>query len=148
MPTAATAKTTTTRKRRTRKTTTPKSTAKVIKEIQAVLDAPTPKSLDKVATPVKKTPVKRTRKAKVSTTKYQQPVEIKKVTETKATRVRPAKPNLTIADYTADIKVRWEIHQWETQELWNDVVKGYNNLKPVVAQSVDYVKDSYSRAFN
>ena len=81
-------------------------------------------------------------------TKYQQPVEIKKVTETKSVRVRPAKPNLTIADYTADIKVRWAIHQWETQELWNDVVKGYNNAKPVVVQSVNYVKDSYDRAFN
>jgi len=148
MPTASTAKTTTTRKRRTRKTTTPKSTAKVIKEIQAVLDAPTPKSLDKVQPTVKKTPVKRTPKAKVSTPKYQQPVEIKKVTETKATKVRPAKPNLTIADYTADIKVRWEIHQWETQELWNDVVKGYNNAKPFVIKSVDYVKESYNRAFN
>ena len=81
-------------------------------------------------------------------TKYQQPVEIKKVTETKSVRVRPAKSNLTIADYTADIKVRWEIHQWETQELWNDVVKGYNNFKPIVTQSVNYVKDSYNRAFN
>ena len=80
--------------------------------------------------------------------KYQQPVEIKKVTEAKAPKVRPAKSNLTIADYTADIKVRWAIHQWETQELWNDIVKGYNNAKPVVVQSVNYVKDSYDRAFN
>ena len=119
------AKKTTPRKRRSRKSTT--STTTLVKEVQKSKVSP---------------------KAKVSSTKYQQPVEIKKVTETKATRVRTAKPNLTIADYTADIKVRWEIHQWETQELWNDVVKGYNNLKPVVAQSVDYVKDSYSRAFD
>ena len=113
----------TTRKTRTRKTTTAKKPA-VRKSTNA------------------------TAQVKSVSTKYQQPVEIKKVTETKSVKVRPAKPNLTIADYTADIKVRWEIHQWETQELWNDVVKGYNNLKPVVAQSVDYVKDSYSRAFN
>ena len=119
------AKKTTPRKRRSRKSTT--STTTLVKEVQKSKVSP---------------------KAKVSSTKYQQPVEIKKVTETKATRVRPAKPNLTIADYTADIKVRWEIHQWETQELWNDVVKGYNNLKPGVSQSVDYVKDSYSRAFD
>ena len=119
------AKKTTPRKRRSRKSTT--STTTLVKEVQKSKVSP---------------------KAKVSTTKYQQPVEIKKVTETKETRVRPAKPNLTWADYTADIKVRWEIHQWETQELWNDIVKGYNNLKPVVAQSVDYVKDSYSRAFD
>ena len=120
------AKTTTPRKRRSRKSTTT-STTKLVKEVQKSKVSP---------------------KAKVSSPKYQQPVEIKKVTETKATKVRPAKPNLTIADYTADIKVRWEIHQWETQELWNDVVKGYNNVKPFVVQSVDYVRKSYDRAFN
>ena len=119
------AKKTTPRKRRSRKSTT--STTTLVKEVQKSKVSP---------------------KAKVSTTKYQQPVEIKKVTETKAPRVRPAKPNLTIADYTADIKVRWAIHQWETQELWNDMVKGYNNVKPFVVQSVNYVKDSYDRAFN
>ena len=119
------AKKTTPRKRRSRKSTT--STTTLVKEVQKSKVSP---------------------KAKVSTTKYQQPVEIKKVTETKATKVRPANPTLTIADYTADIKVRWEIHQWETQELWNDIVKGYNNAKPVVVQSVNYVKDSYDRAFN
>ena len=119
------AKKTTPRKRRSRKSTT--STTTLVKEVQKSKVSP---------------------KAKVSSTKYQQPVEIKKVTETKATKVRPAKPNLTIADYTADIKVRWAIHQWETQELWNDIVKGYNNAKPVVVQSVNYVKDSYDRAFN
>ena len=119
------AKKTTPRKRRSRKSTT--STTTLVKEVQKSKVSP---------------------KAKVSSTKYQQPVEIKKVTETKATKVRPANPTLTIADYTADIKVRWEIHQWETQELWNDVVKGYNNAKPVVVQSVNYVKDSYDRAFN
>ena len=119
------AKKTTPRKRRSRKSTT--STTTLVKEVQKSKVSP---------------------KAKVSTTKYQQPVEIKKVTETKAPRVRPANPTLTIADYTADIKVRWEIHQWETQELWNDIVKGYNNAKPVVVQSVNYVKDSYDRAFN
>ena len=119
------AKKTTPRKRRSRKSTT--STTTLVKEVQKSKVSP---------------------KANVSSTKYQQPVEIKKVTETKATKVRPAKPNLTIADYTADIKVRWAIHQWETQELWNDIVKGYNNAKPVVVQSVNYVKDSYDRAFN
>tara|TARA_B100001250_G_scaffold22990_1_gene19326 strand:- start:572 stop:967 length:396 start_codon:yes stop_codon:yes gene_type:complete len=119
------AKKTTPRKRRSRKSTT--STTTLVKEVQKSKVSP---------------------KAKVSSPKYQQPVEIKKVTETKATKVRPANPTLTIADYTADIKVRWEIHQWETQELWNDMVKGYNNVKPFVVQSVNYLKESYDRAFN
>jgi len=64
------------------------------------------------------------------------------------TNVRPANPNLSLKDYQDDIKIRWNIHQWETQELWKDVVKGYNNSKPFVVQSVNYVKDSYKRAFN
>ena len=51
-------------------------------------------------------------------------------------------------DYRDDIKVRWEIHLWETQELWKDMVKGYNIAKPFVVKTVDYVKESYDRAFN
>jgi len=82
-------------------------------------------------------------------TKYSKPIEIKKVTETPtAARVRPEKPNLTMADYTADIKVRWEIHVWETQELWADCKKGYQFAQPYVVKTIDYLKDSYDRAFN
>ena len=102
------------------------------------------RSSSKVATTVNKSP-----SAGIKVTKYSKPLEIKKVTETPTpTRVRPAKPNLSLEDYREDVKVRWEIHQWETQELWNDIVKGYNNTKPFVIKSVDYVKDSYSRAFD
>ena len=125
MPTASTAKRSTTpRKRRTRKVSTPKTTDKVIKEIQAVLDAPTPKSLDKVQ-PSLNTPV-----AKSIVTE----VKVEK-------KVRPSKPNLTYSDYIEDAKVRWSIHSYETSELWSDVFK----LSVVVT---DYVKVSYNRAFN
>ena len=72
---------------------------------------------------------------------------IKKVTETKV-NLRPEKPNLSFDDYVADAKVRWEIHQWETKELWNDCKWVYNNAKPIVIKVVDYCKDSYERAFN
>ena len=72
---------------------------------------------------------------------------IKKVTETKV-NLRPEKPNLSFDDYVADAKVRWQIHQWETKELWNDCKWGYNQLKPIVSKVVDYCKDSYNRAFN
>ena len=72
---------------------------------------------------------------------------IKKVTETKV-NLRPEKPNLSFDDYVADAKVRWEIHQWETKELWNDCKWGYNQLKPIVIKVVDYCKKSYDRAFN
>ena len=94
-------------------------------------------------------PVKRSPSVQTTVTKYSQPLEIKKVTETPTpARVRPEKPNLSLEDYRADVKVRWEIHQWETQELWKDMVKGYNFLTPYFKKSVNYVRESYDRAFN
>ena len=82
-------------------------------------------------------------------TKYSKPIEIKKVTETPTpTRVRPEKPNLSFEDYKADAQVRWQIHQWETQELWKDCVWGYQQLKPIAQKVVTYCTESYNRAFN
>ena len=102
------------------------------------------RSSSKVATTVNKSP-----SAEVKVTKYSKPLEIKKVTETPIpAKDRPAKPNLTLEDYRADVKVRWEIHQWETQELWKDCVWGYQQTKPVIQKVVTYCVDSYNRAFN
>ena len=70
-----------------------------------------------------------------------------KVTQTPV-KSRPQKPNLSWNDYVADAKVRWEIHQWETKELWNDCKWSYNQLKPIVSKVVDYCKKSYDIAFN
>ncbi len=84
--------------------------------------------------------------ATVTPTKYTQPV-VNKVTQTPA-KLRPQKPNLSFDDYVADAKVRWEIHQWETKELWNDCKWSYNQLKPIVSKVVDYCKKSYNQAFN
>ena len=107
------------------------------------------KSAKTIATPVKKAPVKSSTQIKEVVTKYTQPIEIKKVTETPTpVKTAPPKPNLSLKDYQDDIKIRWEIHQWETQELWSDMVKFYHSAKPVVMKSIDYVKDSYDRAFN
>ena len=82
------------------------------------------KSASKVTTPV----VKQAAKSEVK--KVDTPV-----------KVRPSQPNLKVADYISDFKVRWQIHQFETQQLWEDLVKGYN-------LTAGYVKDSYKRAFN
>ena len=82
------------------------------------------KSASKVTTPV----VKQAAKSEVK--KVDTPV-----------KVRPSQPNLKVADYLSDFKVRWQIHQFETQELWADLVKGYN-------LTASYVKDSYNKAFN
>ena len=100
-------------------------------------------------------PVRKSSSAKSSTkiqevvTKYTQPLEIKKVTETPTpVKSAPPQPNLKWEDYREDIKIRWEIHQYETQELWSDMIKVYHSAKPIVIKTVDYVKDSYDRAFN
>ena len=82
------------------------------------------KSASKVTTPV----VKQAAKSEVK--KVDTPV-----------KVRPSQPNLKVADYISDFKVRWQIHQFETQQLWADLVKGYNF-------TANYVKDSYNKAFN
>ena len=102
------------------------------------------KTAKAVSAPVKKSPSVVTK-----VTKYSKPIEIKKVTETPTpTRVRPEKPNLSLEDYKADVKVRWEIHQWETQELWKDCVWSYQQLKPIAQKVVTYCIESYNRAFN
>ena len=102
------------------------------------------KTAKAVSAPVKKSPSVRT-----TVTKYSKPIEIKKVTETPTpTRVRPEKPNLSFEDYKTDAQVRWQIHQWETQELWKDCVWGYQQLKPIAQKVVTYCTESYNRAFN
>ena len=139
MPTKATTS------RSPRKTRTRKSTAKVnkaIKEVQAVLDAPTPKSLDKVSSTSKSSKLNTTPVVKnVTMSDVKEEVKVEK-------KVRPTKTNLTYVDYIEDAKVRWSIHSYETSELWADVVKLYNKSVPVVVSAIDYVKVAYNRAFN
>ena len=111
---SATATPATPRKTRTRKTTTSRR-----------------KSASKINTS--------TAQIKVEDVKEAVKSEVKKVDT--PVKVRPSQPNLKVADYISDFKVRWQIHQFETQELWTDLVKGYN-------LTATYVKDSYKRAFN
>ena len=80
-----------------------------------------------------------TAQIKVEDVKEVAKVEVKKVDT--PVKVRPSQPNLQVADYISDFKVRWQIHQFETQQLWSDFVKGYNF-------TAGYVKDSYNKAFN
>ena len=110
---SSTATPATPRKTRTRKTTTSRR-----------------KSASKVTTPIVKSEPVVKEVAKVEVKKVDTPV-----------KVRPSQPNLKVADYISDFKVRWQIHQFETQQLWADLVKGYN-------LTATYVKDSYKRAFN
>ena len=111
---SSTATPATPRKTRTRKTTTSRR-----------------KSASKINTSTAQIKVEEVKKASKS--------EVKKVDT--PVKVRPSQPNLKWEDYLSDFKVRWQIHQFETQELWTDLVKGYN-------LTAGYVKDSYKRAFN
>ena len=80
-----------------------------------------------------------TAQIKVDDVKQAAKSEVKKVDT--PVKVRPSQPNLKVEDYISDFKVRWQIHQFETQQLWADLVKGYN-------LTAGYVKDSYNKAFN
>ena len=118
---SATATPATPRKTRTRKTTTSRR-----------------KSASKINTS--------TAQIKVEDVKEAPKAEVAKVDT--PVKVRPSQPNLKVEDYLSDFKVRWQIHQFETQQLWEDVVRGYNFTVPYEQKSVTYVKDSYNRAFN
>lgn len=43
---------------------------------------------------------------------------------------------LTAADYLEDIKARWEIHQYEVEELRKDVVNCFNGFTDSVYYNV------------
>ena len=65
-----------------------------------------------------------TAQIKVAEVKEAPKAEVKKVDT--PVKVRPSQPNLKVADYISDIKVRWQIHEFETQEqlikdLYSDI---------------------------
>ena len=68
--------------------------------------------------------------------------------ETLPAKVRPSKTNLTYVDYIEDFKVRMEIHNFEVDELVKDLKSGYQSAKPVFNNIVDYLKQSYEKAFS
>ena len=89
---------------------------------------------------VKKSPV-------ITVTKYTQPRETKKVTETPKveTKVRPETTIVSFEDYKNDFKVRWEIHNWEVNELLQDIKKAYTFATPYVKQATDYTIKTFTQ---
>ena len=89
---------------------------------------------------VKKSPV-------ITVTKYTQPREIKKVTETPKveTKVRPDTTIISFEDYKNDFKVRMEIHNWEVNELLEDIKKAYTFATPYVKQATDYTIKTFTQ---
>ena len=76
---------------------------------------------------------RRTRKAPVKQT------PIKEVTVTVKTPVRPS-TLLKSSDYINDIKIRFDIHNYEVNALINDIKWSYNQVR-------DYVVTVYAREF-
>jgi len=54
---------------------------------------------------------------------------------------------ITRQQYIEDIKVRWQIHQYEVNKLREDVVKFTQTIAPYVKQSFDYVTEKYQQLF-
>ena len=121
-PAATPTKSRKTRTRKTSPTATRKvaKTAKVIKEVQAVLDAPKTKPAVK----------------KVTVTSFKGGKVVSKVTTLK----RPSTARLISPQkYLKDISTRWAIHNFEIQELLKDFSKGFKAVQPCHAQLVELV---------
>ena len=108
-----------------------------------------PRKSSSTATPA--TP-RKTRTRKTTTSRRKTASKVTKIEVAKVdtpVKVRPSQPNLKVADYLSDFKVRWKIHSYETTILWNQSKNLYTQtLKPSFDKSVVYVKDSYNKAFN
>ena len=65
------------------------------------------------------------------------------IKSTTPTANRPEKPNLSLEDYKADFKVRWQIHTYEVNELGSDIKKGYEYVLPIVKKVVNYSTETY-----
>ena len=59
----------------------------------------------------------------------------------------PPQVIVTRQEYLADIKVRWQIHQFETKKLVEDVKDLVDFVKPLINRYVDFVRVSYQREF-
>ena len=56
---------------------------------------------------------------------------------------RPEKPNLSLEDYKADFKVRWQIHTYEVNELASDVKQAYEFASPYITKAVKFTTETY-----
>ena len=142
MPTTATKSTkstTGTRKTRTRRTTAKKTPiAKAVK-----LSTTTPKTVEKpvenkVTTKRPQSPRKVTTTVapKVTTTTF----ESGKVVNTQTELIKPTVVLIQWQDYVRDINNRWQIHNYECQQLLKDFKSIVNYLQPYHAQAVKTVK--------
>tara|TARA_B100000427_G_C15484800_1_gene584747 strand:+ start:1071 stop:1493 length:423 start_codon:yes stop_codon:yes gene_type:complete len=123
---ATPAKATTPRKRRTRKTsTTAKATPKAVKKTPVAKPTVEEKAFDLTATELKQVEKLVRETPSVTTTTFQSGKVIAKKTEL----VKPSAPLIQFRDYLTDIRNRWDIHNYEIQELQKDFLNGFTILK-------------------
>ena len=108
----------------------------------------TPKSVNKV-TPIEEVKVAKT--TDMIEVKLPEGTNLKKRPMNSATaskdKVKPEVKLISRDLYLQDVKNRWQIHQFETQQLWEDLVKGYNYVSPYVTKSIEYVTSAYNKQF-
>ena len=91
-------------------------------------------------------PVTKSPSVKTTVTKYTQPIEIKKVTETptktrRFATTRPEEPKITLEEYISDFKVRMQINNYEVMEFLDDCKRWYNSASPYVVKAFNYSKE-------
>lgn len=69
----------------------------------------------------------------------------RKQTANVAAEVKVPEVLITRQQYIQDIKVRWEIHQYEVNKLREDVSKFTTMIAPYVKQTIDYVTEKYQQ---
>jgi len=69
----------------------------------------------------------------------------RKQTANVAAEVKVPEVLITRQQYIQDIKVRWEIHQYEVNKLREDVTKFTTMIAPYVKQTIDYVTEKYQQ---
>jgi hypothetical protein len=69
----------------------------------------------------------------------------RKQTANVAAEVKVPEVLITRQQYIQDIKVRWEIHQYEVNKLREDVSKFTTMIAPYVKQIIDYVTEKYQQ---
>jgi hypothetical protein len=69
----------------------------------------------------------------------------RKQTANVAAEVKVPQVLITRQQYIQDIKVRWEIHQYEVNKLREDVTKFTTMIAPYVKQTIDYVTEKYQQ---
>jgi len=85
----------------------------------------------------RKAAAKKPQVSKVTVTTFKGGKAVSKVTTLK----RPSTARLISSDrYLKDIQTRWDIHQFEIQELVKDFRKGFDLVTPYHAQLVKQVK--------